>query len=265
VVIEPSKPAPFLDIAAEAPGVLTEREEVFGVDEVVQEGTTQSNHEQARLAAENSELDFSSMLPRKVNHEHNIVEILEDEEDEALDEYIKEEVLMKLEKDDDEDTMHTNTLKEISDAYDNTNRRSGRQRIANQWYENYELCVTVEENEKERDGNDGDDDRASGMSENEEDGNNNNNEGLVAVAHYIKVHYAKKEAQKRCRKKNKPNSRQYQLEAGIKHFGDQEEIAVKKALQQFNTYGVFEPKSADELSDDDKKKAFASRIIYLKD
>jgi hypothetical protein len=51
MVIEPSKPAPFPDIAAEAPGVLTEREEVFGVDEVVQEGTTQSNHEQARLAA----------------------------------------------------------------------------------------------------------------------------------------------------------------------------------------------------------------------
>ncbi len=31
MVIEPSKPAPFPDIAAETPGVLTEREEVFGV------------------------------------------------------------------------------------------------------------------------------------------------------------------------------------------------------------------------------------------
>jgi hypothetical protein len=50
------------------------------VDEVVQEGTTQSNHEWARLAAENSGLDFSLMLPKKVNHKNNIVEILEDEE-----------------------------------------------------------------------------------------------------------------------------------------------------------------------------------------
>jgi hypothetical protein len=30
-VIEPSEPAPFPDIAAEAPGVLTEQEEVYGV------------------------------------------------------------------------------------------------------------------------------------------------------------------------------------------------------------------------------------------
>jgi hypothetical protein len=33
------------DIAAEAPGVLTEQEDVFGVDEVVQEGTTKNIHE----------------------------------------------------------------------------------------------------------------------------------------------------------------------------------------------------------------------------
>jgi hypothetical protein len=89
MMIELSKPAPFTDIAAEAVGVLTEQEEVFGVDEVVQEGTTQSNHKWARLAAENSGLDISSMLPKKVNHEKNIIEILEDKEDEALDEYIK--------------------------------------------------------------------------------------------------------------------------------------------------------------------------------
>ncbi len=57
---------------------------------------------------------------------------------------------------------------------------------------------------------------------------------------------------------------QYQLEAGIKHFGDQGEIAVTKELQEFNMYGVFEPKSADELTDDDKKNALAS-LIFLKE
>ncbi len=50
----------------------------------------------------------------------------------------------------------------------------------------------------------------------------------------------------------------------MKHFGDRGEIAVTKILQQFNTYGVFEPKSADELADDDKKKALAS-LIFLKE
>jgi hypothetical protein len=83
--------------------VLTEQEEVFGVDEVVQEGPKQSNHEQARLAEENSRLDFSSMLPKKADNKNRIVEILEDEEYKALDEYIKEEVLVKLEKVNDED------------------------------------------------------------------------------------------------------------------------------------------------------------------
>jgi hypothetical protein len=47
------------------------------------------------------------------------------------------------------------------------------------------------------------------MSVNKEDGNNNKNEVLVAVAHYIMVHYAEKETQKRCRKKYKLKSGQY--------------------------------------------------------
>jgi hypothetical protein len=242
MMIEPSEPAPFPDIAAEAPGVLTKQEEVFGVDEVVQEGPTQSNHEWAKLAAEKSGLDFSSMLPKKVGNKNNIVEILEDKEDEALDKYIKEEVLVKLEKDNDkdtahtndEDTMRTNTLEKIPDNNDSTNRRSGRQRIANQRYEqDYKLYVTAEEVEKEKDRDDGKGNRLSGISENKKDGNNNDNEGLVVVAHYIMVNYAKKDMQKRCRKKYKPKSGQYQLEAGIKHFGDQGEI-VKHSSRKAN-------------------------------
>jgi hypothetical protein len=79
------------------------------------------------------------MLPKKVNNKNNVVEILEDDEDEALDKYIKEEVLVELEKGNGQDTMHTNdedamrtyTLEKISDNNDSTNRRSGRQRIAN--------------------------------------------------------------------------------------------------------------------------------------
>ncbi len=104
-------------------------------------------------------------------------------------------------------------LKKISDDDDSANRRSGRQRIANQWYKDYELYVTAEEVEKEKDKDDSKDNRPSGISENKEDGNNGSNEGLVAVVHYIMVLYAKKEAQKKCRKKYKPKSGQYQLVA----------------------------------------------------
>ncbi len=32
MVIEPSKPAPFPDITAEAPGVLTKQEKIFGME-----------------------------------------------------------------------------------------------------------------------------------------------------------------------------------------------------------------------------------------
>ncbi len=51
------------------------------------------------------------------------------------------------------------------------------------------------------------------------------------------------------------------LEAGIKHFGKEGETAVTKELNQFNTYGVFEPQHARDLSDNDKKKALLSMIF----
>jgi hypothetical protein len=89
--------------------------------------------------------------------------------------------------------------------------------------------------------------------------------GLAAVAHYIMVHYAEKENLKKRKKKYKPKAGQFRLEAGIKHFGERGELAVtRKELEQFNTYGVFEPKSASDLTDDDKRKALAS-LIFLKE
>ena len=53
-------PAPFPDIAAEVPGILTEREEMMGVDEVIQSEREPSDEERAMLAAANSGIDFSA-------------------------------------------------------------------------------------------------------------------------------------------------------------------------------------------------------------
>ncbi len=53
------------------------------------------------------------------------------------------------------------------------------------------------------------------------------------------------------------------LEAGIKRFGKEGETAVTKELNQLNTYGVFKPQHARDLSDNDKKKALLS-LIFLR-
>ncbi len=54
MLVEPNEPAPFPDILAEAPGMLTELKEKNGVDEVVQDKPKESNEQQAIMAAENS-------------------------------------------------------------------------------------------------------------------------------------------------------------------------------------------------------------------
>jgi hypothetical protein len=45
MMVEPDEPAPFPDIPAEAPGMLTELEEAYGVDEVVQDEPEQSDEQ----------------------------------------------------------------------------------------------------------------------------------------------------------------------------------------------------------------------------
>ena len=54
------------------------------------------------------------------------------------------------------------------------------------------------------------------------------------------------------------------MEAGIKRFGERGETAVTKELVQFNEYKVFEPKHANDLSEEDRKKALSS-LIFLKE
>ncbi len=88
---------------------------------------------------------------------------------------------------------------------------------------------------------------------------------MASVAHYIMMHYTKKESVKKKRKKKyKPNAGQYSLEAGLKHFGERGETVVSKKLKQFNVYDVFKPLYADKLSQEEKSKALTS-LIFLKE
>jgi hypothetical protein len=63
-LMETDKPSPYPDIPAEAPGILTEIEEEYGVDNVVQDKPELSNEQRALLATQSSGLDFSSILTK---------------------------------------------------------------------------------------------------------------------------------------------------------------------------------------------------------
>jgi hypothetical protein len=82
MLVEPEEPAPYPDILAKALDVLTEREEEFGVNDVVQEEMEQTDKERAMLAAENLQLDFSSVPMKVMSGE--VIEILDDEKEGAI-------------------------------------------------------------------------------------------------------------------------------------------------------------------------------------
>jgi hypothetical protein len=141
MLAEPEKPAPYPDIPVKAPGLLTEREEEFGVNDVVQEEMEQTDKEQAILAAENSGLDSSSMPMKVMGGE--VIEILHDEEEEAINKFVREEILMKLEPDQEEKVLQD----AVKTVKGDKPRRLARAQIANRQYKDYELYVNVEEEE----------------------------------------------------------------------------------------------------------------------
>ena len=98
MLVEPDEPAPFPDIAtAEAPGMLTKLEEEFGIDDAVHDEPEMSDEKQAVLAANNSGLDISS-VPTKVTG-GEVIEILDDDAEDMMNKYQREEVLVKIEPD----------------------------------------------------------------------------------------------------------------------------------------------------------------------
>ena len=85
MLVEPDEPAPFPDIPADAPSMLTETEEEYGINDVVQDEPEMSDEQRVVLAANNLGLDFSS-IPTKVTG-GEVIEILEDDEEDILKEY----------------------------------------------------------------------------------------------------------------------------------------------------------------------------------
>jgi hypothetical protein len=95
MLVELEDPAPYLDIPAKALGMLTEREEKFGVSDAVKEEMEQTDKEQAMLAAEYLGLDSSSVPTKVMGVE--VIEIIDNKEEEAINKYMQEEILVKVE------------------------------------------------------------------------------------------------------------------------------------------------------------------------
>ncbi len=139
------------------------------------------------LAAANSE--------DRPNREE-VIEILDDEDNEILDKYMKEEstrrfleeTLPKIEEDQEDEK----TPKEVVE-HDKEYQWLNQNRIANRQYQDYKLYVTMKEEEK--------------LDIEVEEDPEEDPEKMASVVHYIMMHYAEKDSVKRKqRKKYKPTS-----------------------------------------------------------
>jgi hypothetical protein len=128
MLVEPDEPVPFPDIPADAPGMLTKLEEEYGINDVVQDKSEMSDEQRAVLATNNSGLDFLS-VPTKVTG-GGVIEILNDDEEDMLNEYKRDEALVKIEPD-----QTVGATAELESG----KRRSGQIKIANRQFKDCEL------------------------------------------------------------------------------------------------------------------------------
>jgi hypothetical protein len=156
----------------------------------------------------------------------------------------EEQEQQKVTENDDEDTEMEGTSEQ--------SWRSGREQATPRRYEDYELYVTVEE----------EDEFMLATCKDESIEEEDNNGALEAVGHYIMMHYDEQEKRKKRKKKYKPKeSWAIWTQCGTLQIW--RESAVTKELHQFKSYNVFKPLYADALSIDEKQQALAS-LIFLK-
>ncbi len=92
--------APFLDIPAEASRILTKPEETQGVN-AIQEESAQSDEERAFLAAENLGLELGAV---NIPERSKVIKLLDDDDKNSLNDFIQDNVGIKIEKMQDDDT-----------------------------------------------------------------------------------------------------------------------------------------------------------------
>jgi hypothetical protein len=244
--------APFPDILAEAPGMLAQYKNLINGDDVIEDEPVSDDQEQAMLAAENSGLEFNPVVgPRR----GEMIELLYDDNDDIIDDDINKDMITRVKEEGQEKqkSHRKMTTKITMEGTSEQSRRSRREQSTPRRYEDYELHVTIEE----------EDEFMLATCKDESTEEEDNNDALEAVGHYIMMHYDEQEKIKKRKKKYKLKAGQFGLNAGLHKFGDKGKSAVTSELCQFNSYNVFEPLYVDVLSVEKKQQALTS-LIFLK-
>jgi hypothetical protein len=177
LVVRPEA-APFPDIPAEAPGILTEHEEIHGANPI-QDEPTQSDEEQAALAAENSGMEFG---PINVRETREVIELLDDDDEDIFNNFIQDDVANKIEQQNNEDlrkVVEEEDEDEENEPISDKPRKSSRYRVPNRKFKDYELYVTVAEEDEFLLATNGEE-----FEEKEIESATISDEGMSAVAHY---------------------------------------------------------------------------------
>jgi hypothetical protein len=236
----------------------------------IQEEPVQSNEEQALLVAENSGLELGVV---DIPEWREVIELLNDDDENVINDFIQDNVAIKIKKMQDydtrkvvEDKAKTKEPEQPSEQSSGAIRISSRERVQTKRNEDYELYVTVAEEEEFLLATNGDDpnDEDDGGISNEGNHAEMDDKALSAVAHHLMVHCTEKEMLKKRKRKYKPKAGQYTLDTELKKCGSRGETAGTKELRQFNTYEVFEPLEASTLDEEEKKGAL-SLLIFLKE
>ncbi len=251
--------APFPDVQADAPGIMTQYENLINGEDVIEGKPVSNDEEQAMLVAKNSGLEIRST--NKLRAAGDLIKLLDDDKVDKLDDNIRHDKEVKMKEEPQQAKITDQDEEDHNEDHANETgmeqpRRLGREQACPKQFEDYKVYVTIEEEDTFMLTTCADDDVVST--------DKNNDKALEAVVHYIVMHYEEKEKLKKRKKKYKPKDGQYSLDARLCHFGDRVEMAVTKELHQFNTYEVFKPIVADSLSAEEKKKA-PSLLIFLKE
>jgi hypothetical protein len=193
--------APFPDIPVEAPRIPTKQEQTQGVNAINMD-PAQSNEEWAWLAAENSTLELGAV---NIPEQCKVIKLLNDDDKNLLNNFIWDSIAIKIKnmQDDDtrkvvEDKAKTKELEQPSEQSSEQSsgriRKSSWERVPTKRYEDYELYVTVAEEEQFLLATNGDasDDKDDGSITIERNHAKMDNKALSAVAHYVMVHWAEK-------------------------------------------------------------------------
>ncbi len=126
----------------------------------------------------------------RAHETHEVVELLDDNDEDILNNLIQDNVAIKIERQNSEDIrkiVEKGDENEEGEPISDGTRKSGRVKVPNRRYEDYELYVTVAEEEEFL--------LATNEEEFDEQGGNHtkiSDKTLSEVAHYIMVHYARR-------------------------------------------------------------------------